>query len=188
MSGPVLMVELRLGSDVLLVLDAIERSLSRLADALEPHRPGASPAAVAVPDVVSGAAPVAALVPAAPATAALVLGALFPAAPVLAAPAPAPLPPAAPKPPVSRIDVMRQIAAVRAPFKPTLPASVSPLGDFRPIAETGPDHVPAPFEAIHAWAAGRGIEFRTWDDLPVVNRKREDLGAVRFSRDYRKRA
>lgn len=40
------------------------------------------------------------------------------------------------------------------------------------------------FEQVRRWAAERGIQFTTWDDLPKVNRKREALGQGTFKRDF----
>lgn len=40
----------------------------------------------------------------------------------------------------------------------------------------------ADFDTVAAWAAQRGVQFREWDDLPKVNRKREDLLLMPFAR------
>lgn len=45
--------------------------------------------------------------------------------------------------------------------------------------------VTLPLENVIRWAAERGIQARTWDDLPAVNAKRRALGVPEFTRPAR---
>ena len=48
------------------------------------------------------------------------------------------------------------------------------------------DPVEADFQQVRNWAVQRGLLFETWDDdLPRVNRKREQLGLPVFKRKFR---
>lgn len=79
-------------------------------------------------------------------------------------------------------DVME---AHRAPDT-SIPAPVTPLRRSapRPVPDAGPA-VSMDFENIRIWAATRGIDFRTWDDLTKVNEKRESLGQPIIKRVFR---
>lgn len=57
----------------------------------------------------------------------------------------------------------------KAPAEPAEPADPGPA-------------VEATYDIVARWAAERGVSFLCWDDLPRVNRKREDLGLATFKR------
>jgi len=75
--------------------------------------------------------------------------------------------PVAPAPPANRMDTIRRVAA-------SLGAGREPVG--------------MDFEQIRRWASERGINFRTWDDLPAVNERLEHLGQPPFKRDFTRRS
>lgn len=62
-----------------------------------------------------------------------------------------------------------------------IPAPPPPALDI-PIA-VGP--IAVPLENVIRWAGERGIQARTWDDLPAVNAKRRGLGLPEFTRPAR---
>lgn len=74
-------------------------------------------------------------------------------------------------PPKDRMSVLRQVAASLKP--PPIPAT---MPGAAPIA--------VEFEQVRRWAGERGMQFRTWEDLPQVNRKREQLGQATFKRNF----
>lgn len=86
-----------------------------------------------------------------------------PAEPPKAAPKPIPAP--ATKP--SRAEVLAKIGAVNVEL---------PISHGKPIVA---DHA-----TVKSWAAQRGLPFVTWDDLPRVNSKREQLGLMPFARAF----
>lgn len=102
----------------------------------------------------------------------------FPALP------PASVPPSAP-PPVSATPAragegMRPSPEHRSPF-PSPPVAALPTRTEAPPASDD-DLVLAGFDTVAAWAAIRGVQFCTWEDLPAVNRKRDALDLPRFAR------
>lgn len=64
----------------------------------------------------------------------------------------------------SRSDVLAKVAA----SIPKAPA--------QPIA--------ANFAQVQTWAVQRGLAFGVWDDLPVINARREGLGLAPFKREF----
>ena len=62
--------------------------------------------------------------------------------------------------------------------------TVSKAIDDRPKLD-GP--AVANFQTVLSWAAARSIQFTSWDDLPVVNRKRDEFGLPHFAREFRGR-
>lgn len=85
-----------------------------------------------------------------------------------AAPTSTPKPPVAAPQPKSRMEAL---------------AAVSRAIQEKPPADPG-EPVFAGFEAVRRWAGERGLTFEAWDDLPVVNSKRERLGLPRFKREF----
>ena len=92
--------------------------------------------------------------------------------PLPSAPAPAPSRAAAPQPAGRMQTLMAVSQAIAAKPKPK-------SDDEGPIVAT--------FGTVAAWAGHRGIQFMTWDDLPKVNRKREDHLLRPFGRLFWKR-
>lgn len=89
-------------------------------------------------------------------------------------------------PPPGRMDMIRQVAASLAAKSPITQSPAVPSPSASQSAE---DYDPGPavyaeYGQVQRWAAERGIQFRTWEDLPAVNRKREALGQSTFKRDF----
>ena len=84
----------------------------------------------------------------------------------------APSAPAPKKPPLTRAEAMKASAASWKTPMPAHPSLEEPIS--------------VDFEQVRSWAGARGINFEEWDDLPVVNRKREYLGLPLFKRSFAK--
>jgi hypothetical protein len=53
----------------------------------------------------------------------------------------------------------------------------------RQAATTLGSAISADFETISHWAGERGMTFKTWEDLPAVNERRERLRQPLFKRE-----
>lgn len=104
-----------------------------------------------------------------------------PAAPVAATIPPSPSPPALPPAPpraapaappakITRAEALSRVAAV---------ASSERRG-------AGGEPILVDLAAVATWSGPRGLPCQTWDDLPAINRKREQLGLPRFARAFRR--
>jgi hypothetical protein len=88
-------------------------------------------------------------------------------------------PPVAPPP--GRLELLRQVAASLAkPAPPTAPPKVDKRFAV-PEFDPGPS-IYAEHGQVQRWAAERGIQFVTWEDLPKVNAKRVDLKQPEYKR------
>jgi hypothetical protein len=89
------------------------------------------------------------------------------------------------RPGIEFIEGIGKCADCRAKAGKTAPGA-SAFRTVVPAAAEPADPVEAGFEAVAAWAAPRGISLLSWEDLPRVNRKREDLGLALFKRQMAK--
>lgn len=96
------------------------------------------------------------------------------------------------QPLIALLNVYRDLA-LPAPERPPAAATVpaKPVAVNRqPVAhEAGPEDDEADFEPqevefnqVVAWAAVRNIRFKSWDDLPAINRRREEFELPTFKR------
>lgn len=91
-------------------------------------------------------------------------------------------------PPPGRMDMIRQVAASLAAKSPITQSPAVPSREPS-ASQSAEDYDPGPavyaeYGQVQRWAAERGLQFRTWEDLPAVNRKREALGQSTFKRDF----
>jgi hypothetical protein len=64
-----------------------------------------------------------------------------------------------------------------------------PAADEAATTEACTDEaISAEYSTARQWAAQRGVEFVTWEDLPRVNDRRDSLGLARFKRSFRRAA
>ena len=71
-----------------------------------------------------------------------------------------------------------------APVATSVPTPSPPTKSARVVLADPGAPIEADLATIHAWSVQRGIPCTTWDDLPGVNRKREQLGLPTFKRKF----
>lgn len=77
-------------------------------------------------------------------------------------------------------------AVVPAP-QPQVPAAMMErISAFRALPGAG-ERREADFEQVRQWAGERGLRFETWDDLPRINAKADQLGIAGFKRKFPQR-
>lgn len=69
---------------------------------------------------------------------------------------------------ISRAEALARVGQIGAPAQRRVAV------DYVPIE--------VDLDQVRTWASQRGLQFRDWDDLPGVNRKREQLGQATFKR------
>ncbi len=96
----------------------------------------------------------------------------------------APLPPPrAPLPPGVKMRSDFFSVPKPKPFKAEYRESYA--GEVNEAAEAAYEPILANFGQVLKWAEVRGLPFKSWDDLPAVNRRREDFELPLFKRQMR---
>ncbi len=86
---------------------------------------------------------------------------------------------------------MREAKAAKARCAPVVLEIIDSCPDVitldTAMNEFTPDVVVCGFDDVASWAGSNGLVFRSWDDLPGVNLKREMMGLLRVARCFGRR-